>query len=200
MTRNSSPSIHSLHAKPSPRALKKHLRDLNGTWSLSKALSSGVPPALELQGFNSATRKAIIASPMSLWISQSNYPSQIFAKETTTTSIPTRTERWYPPHNGSWSEWWTTSSAGMAGGYISTRSRCKWIRGSEVEHGEGMGFLTEGLSMSGEYLIAEVECAELGWKAKQIWSVDRGRLVRRVVTSGEGEKRAETILVYNFGG
>lgn len=68
ITRDSSPSTRSLNGKPSHRAMNKHLRDLNGPWSLSKALSSGVPPALELQGFNSATRKAIIASPISLWV------------------------------------------------------------------------------------------------------------------------------------
>lgn len=200
VTCESSPPIRSLNVKPSYRALFKHLRDLNGTWSLSKALSSGVTPALELQGFNFATRKAIIASPMNLWISQSHYPSQIFAKETTTSSIATRTERWYPPHNGSWSEWWTTSSAGMEGGYVTTKSRCRWAKDSELGHGEGMGYLTDRLRLGGEFLMAEIECAELRWKAKQIWFVDRGRLVRRVVTIGEGERRAETTLVYNFDG
>lgn len=200
ITRDSSPSTRSLNGKPSHRAMNKHLRDLNGPWSLSKALSSGVPPALELQGFNSATRKAIIASPISLWISQSHYPSQIFAKETTTSSIPTRTERWYPPHNGTWSEWWTTSSAGMKGGYISTKSRCRWTKGSEIEHGDGVVFLTANLSMSGELFMAEVECLEMGWRAKQVWFVDRGRLVRRIVTLGDEGKRAETTLVYCFDG
>lgn len=50
-----------------------------------------------------------------------------------------------------------------------------------------------------ECIEAEVECEEHGWKAVQVWFVERGgKLVRRVVTFGKDGKRAETRWVYEL--
>lgn len=114
-------------------------------------------------------------------------------KQTSGPSIPSTTERWYPPQRDGWSEWW----AGSTG----IKTRCRWVSGSGCfTDREGVGFCTEGLGWLGEYLEAEVECGELGWRAVQVWFVEGGKLVKRVVTLAEDGRRAETRFVYEFQG
>ncbi|KAF2165371.1 hypothetical protein M409DRAFT_24221 [Zasmidium cellare ATCC 36951] len=186
--------------KSRPRAANKSLRDLNGSWVMSKSLSTGIPPALEIQGFSSDVRKEIIASPLRLQITQSHYPSQIFVKQHTSSSIPAFTQRWYPPQRlGTWSDWWESATEG-------TRSKCRWIQGTDFEHKEGVGYLTDGLARSAEFFEVEVECKSQGWLKREVWLVEGGkRFVRRVVTLGvekgseeRNGRRAETRLVYEF--
>lgn len=188
---NSPMSRSRLSPSRKPKPQTKHVRDLNGTWKLSKPLSAGVPPALAIQGFSSIARQAIIASPIKLHISQSNYPSQLFVKQTTSANLPPSTERWYPPQKSSqWSEW-------VHNGCL-TRSRCRWISSDAIEQ-RGIAFLSEGMGSIAECIEAEVECEEHGWKAVQVWFVERGgKLVRRVVTFGKDGKRAETRWVYEL--
>lgn len=73
-----------------------------------------------------------------------------------------------------------------------TRSKSRW---STVGQVEGEPFLTQGLNADDEVIEAEVHSLEKGWVAKQVWFVEGGDFVRRVVTTKD-EKRAESTLVY----
>lgn len=54
--------------------------------------------------------------------------------------------------------------------------------------------------VSGEVIQADVESLDRSWHAAQVWFFKDKRFVRRVLTTGEGNKRAETLLVYDFEG
>lgn len=48
----------------------------------------------------------------------------------------------------SWRTMEVRNGRGSEGRLTSTRGRCRWVRGSEFEHKEGIGYLTEGLGTS----------------------------------------------------
>ena len=166
----------------------KTLKDLNGKWSMNKDLSSDVSPVLEIQGFNSLIIKAVSSAPVNLSISQQG-DKEIHIDQSTTASIPALKEEWYPSDH----EWREQKDSFLG----KVRSRSRWAKASELED----GFLKEGLGNDGETIEAEVESLESGWKAMQAWSVEDGRLVRRVITEGDkGPGKAKTKLVYDFQG
>jgi len=60
--------------------------------------------------------------------------------------------------------------------------------------------LLQSLGNDSQVIQADVESLEKGWKAVQVWYMDQGRFVRRVLTTGDGGRRAETMLIYDFEG
>lgn len=191
-----SPPIHIQRSGTrSPRAsgLDKTLRDLAGNWTLNQELSTELLNFRETNSLSSSTtEKASNAPPANLTIIQSHYPSQIFVK-TILNEVPT-TERWYPPQRpGQWSDWRNAEG--------DVRSRCRWVKGSDFEQKEGIGFLTDGIPRLGEFFEAEEECSgrSSGWRSVQVWFVEKGRLARRSVRI-DGKGRQEMEFVYDFAG
>ncbi|KAK4961436.1 hypothetical protein LTR10_001926 [Elasticomyces elasticus] len=164
----------------------KTLHDLSGKWSMNRIKSSDVSPVLEIQGFNALIRKAVSYAPVNLKVTQHG-DDEIHIDQTTTASIPAVKEDWYPKDH----EWRETKDSFL--GRVKSRSR--WAKVSELEQ----GFLTEGLGGEDEVIESEVEALEgTEWKAVQVWLMEDGRFVRRVVTTGKGGEKAETRLVYDF--
>lgn len=154
---------------------------------MSKSLSSDVTPVLELQGFNVMLRKAIPHAPVYLEISQKG-SNEYHIDQTTTASIPAIKEEWYL-------DWeWREQKDAILG---KVKSRSRWIKVSELEN--AAGFLTDGLKGDDQAVEAIVESLGNGWDARQIWRIEEGRFVRRVITSKDG-KDVETNLVYEFDG
>lgn len=84
-----------------------------------------------------------------------------------------------------------------------TKSRCRWIRGDQFEHKDGIAFLTYRLVRTGEFFEAEIEGKGGKWKMGQVWFVQRGsQLVRRFVRfeNDEEENRREGEEVWEFVG
>ncbi|RMY97779.1 hypothetical protein D0860_08606 [Hortaea werneckii] len=179
----------------------KSLTNLSGKWKQSKPLTSDIAPVLEIQGFNALMRKAILAAPVHLSIDQKS-ESEIVIEQSTSASLPGIREVWFPPTDGKFSEWIESEDKLMG----KVRSRSGWFSVGELKEGsETEGFLVEGLQEVEEKVIwAEVEslAAKKAWKAVQVWRMEGGRFVRRVVTTGTGGEggKAETVLVYEFEG
>jgi hypothetical protein len=74
------------------------------------------------------------------------------------------------------------------------------VKGSEFEHKEGIGYVTDGLSRLGEFLELEVESERGGWRNLQVLSMHEGRLVRKVVDFGKDGRRDEAAFVWEFEG
>ncbi|RMY51702.1 hypothetical protein D0863_14500 [Hortaea werneckii] len=180
----------------------KSLTNLSGKWKQSKPLTSDIAPVLEIQGFNALMRKAILAAPVHLSIDQKS-KSEIVIEQSTSASLPGIREVWFPPTDGKLSEWIDSEDKLMG----KVRSRSGWFSVRELKEGkETEGFLVEGLQEEVEEKVvwAEVEslAAKKAWKAVQVWRMEGGRFVRRVVTTGAGGEggKAETVLVYEFEG
>ncbi|KAI7344590.1 hypothetical protein KC320_g8757 [Hortaea werneckii] len=180
----------------------KSLTNLSGKWKQSKPLTSDIAPVLEIQGFNALMRKAILAAPVHLSIDQKS-ESEIVIEQSTSASLPGIREVWFPPTDGRFSEWIDSEDKLMG----KVRSRSGWFSVGEVKEAkETEGFLVEGLQEEVEEKVvwAEVEslAAKKAWKAVQVWRMEAGRFVRRVVTTGAGGEggKAETVLVYEFEG
>ncbi|KAK5687121.1 hypothetical protein LTS10_001258 [Elasticomyces elasticus] len=162
------------------------LHDLSGKWSMNRIKSSDVSPVLEIQGFNALIRKAVSYAPVNLKVTQHG-DDEIHIDQTTTASIPAVKEEWYPKDH----EWRETKDSFLG----RMKSRSRWAKVSELEQ----GFLTEGLGGEDEVIESEVEALDgTEWKATQVWLMEGGRFVRRVVTTGKGGEKAETRLVYDF--
>ncbi|KAI7152119.1 hypothetical protein KC349_g9125 [Hortaea werneckii] len=182
----------------------KSLHALTGKWKQSKPLTSDIAPVLEIQGFNALMRKAILAAPVHLSIDQKG-DSEIVIEQSTSASLPGIREVWCPPsasgEDGKLSEWMESEDKLMG----KVRSRSGWFSVRELMEGKQTeGFLIEGLEGEEKVVLAEVEslASKKGWKAVQVWRMEGGRFVRRVVTTGTGGEggRAETVLVYEFEG
>ncbi|KAI7206849.1 hypothetical protein KC333_g9510 [Hortaea werneckii] len=181
---------------------KKSLHTLTGKWKQSKPLTSDIAPVLEIQGFNALMRKAILAAPVHLSIDQKG-DSEIVIEQSTSASLPGIREVWCPPTDGRVGEWMESEDKLMG----KVRSRSGWFSVGELKGMGTEGFLIEGLEEEeGEekVVLAEVEslASKKGWKAVQVWRMEGGRFVRRVVTTGTGGEggKAETVLVYEFEG
>ncbi|KAI7530459.1 hypothetical protein KC331_g14654 [Hortaea werneckii] len=183
----------------------KSLTNLTGKWKQSKSLTSDIAPVLEIQGFNALMRKAILAAPVHLSIDQKG-DSEIVIEQSTSASLPGIREVWCPPPSGNDGESgrlgeWMESEDKLMG---KVRSRSGWFSVGELKGKGTEGFLIEGLEGEEKVILAEVEslASKKGWKAVQVWRMEGGRFVRRVVTTGtDGEGgRAETVLVYEFEG
>ena len=59
---------------------------------------------------------------------------------------------------------WNMNSQTSDRRVLATRGRCRWVRGSDFEHKEGIGYLTEGL---GAYFFKT--CRSLGL-VFELWS------------------------------
>ncbi|KAI6798554.1 hypothetical protein KC332_g16589 [Hortaea werneckii] len=178
----------------------KSLTNLSGKWKQSKPLTSDIAPVLEIQGFNALMRKAILAAPVHLSIDQKS-ESEIVIEQSTSASLPGIREVWFPPTDGKFSEWIESEDKLMG----KVRSRSGWFSVGELKKDEETeGFLVEGLQAEEKVIWAEVEslAAKKAWKAVQVWRMEGGRFVRRVVTTGTGGEggKAETVLVYEFEG
>ncbi|KAI7477541.1 hypothetical protein KC351_g8776 [Hortaea werneckii] len=180
----------------------KSLHNLTGKWKQSKSLTSDIAPVLEIQGFNALTRKAILAAPVHLSIDQKS-DSEIVIEQGTSASLPGIKEVWCPPSadGGKLSEWMDSEDKLMG----KVRSRSGWFSVGQLKEGQGVeGFLIEGLDAEEKVIWAEVEslAAKKAWKAVQVWRMEGGRFVRRVVTTGNGGEggKAETVLVYELEG
>ncbi|KAI7342236.1 hypothetical protein KC354_g16505 [Hortaea werneckii] len=179
----------------------KSLTNLTGKWKQSKPLTSDIAPVLEIQGFNALMRKAILAAPVHLSIDQKG-DSEIVIEQSTSASLPGIREVWCPPTDGKFSEWIESEDKLMG----QVRSRSGWFSVGELKGMGTEGFLIEGLEDRREekVVLAEVEslASKKGWKAVQVWRMEGGRFVRRVVTTGTGGEggKAETVLVYEFEG
>ncbi|GAB1734682.1 hypothetical protein NU195Hw_g8680t1 [Hortaea werneckii] len=182
----------------------KSLTSLSGKWKQSKPLTSDIAPVLEIQGFNALMRKAILAAPVHLSIDQKS-ESEIVIEQSTSASLPGIREVWYPPSSsaeeGKLSGWLESEDKLMG----KVRSRSGWFSVKDLGEGQGVqGFLIEGLQAEEKVIWAEVEslASKKAWKAVQVWRMEGGRFVRRVVTTGTGGEggKAETVLVYEFEG
>ncbi|KAI6890368.1 hypothetical protein KC318_g17143 [Hortaea werneckii] len=178
----------------------KSLTNLTGKWKQSKLLTSDIAPVLEIQGFNALMRKAILAAPVHLSIDQKS-DSEIVIEQSTSSSLPGIREVWCPPTDGRLGEWMESEDKLMG----KVRSRSGWFSVGELMEGKQTeGFLIEGLEEEEKVVLAEVEslASKKGWKAVQVWRMEGGRFVRRVVTTGTGGEggKAETVLVYEFEG
>ena len=145
-------------------------------------------------------RKAILAAPVHLSIDQKS-DSEIVIEQSTSASLPGIREVWCPPTDGRLGEWMESEDKLMG----KVRSRSGWFPVKDLGQGQGLeGFLIEGLEGEEKVVLAEVEslASKKGWKAVQVWRMEGGRFVRRVVTTGTGGEggKAETVLVYEFEG
>jgi hypothetical protein len=179
-------------------APQRSLRDLSGSWSQNKDLSSDVSPVLQIQGFNSLLISAVKRAPINLSITQHS-DDEILIEQSTTAGIPAVKEEWYPPASskGSWGEWRENEDSFLG----KVRSRSRWVKVGQLD-GKGDAWLIEGLSKDEEVVEADVQAfGGTEWKARQVWRMDgEGRFVRRVVTTGNDGRREETVLVYDLKG
>lgn len=149
----------------------KSLRDLTGRWSLYSASPCLPSPP-----------------PSQITITQSNYPSQIYIRSYQFT------ERFHPPQRpGTWSSW--TQSINSSGAM--ERGRCRFVKGGDFEHREA---LTSGLERSGEVLEVEAEAEGHPERRTEVWCLENGKFVRRVVIMGSDMKSLEGSVVYDFVG
>lgn len=126
-------------------------------------------------------RTEILRQPRSNYSSPSHSPSRAGLQQQVTSNLvpPSTTERWYPPQKvGQWSEWtngvvevpvvekeksWNMNSQTSDRRVLATRGRCRWVRGSDFEHKEGIGYLTEGLgAYSSGHVVLSESCLNCG--------------------------------------
>jgi len=186
----------------------KTLKDLNGTWVMSKDLSDNVEPALALQGISWFIRKAVGLSTVTLHVKQYEGPpsppsedskpaTHIEIEQTATGGIKGTTE------NRCLDQTWREHSDWMFG---TVRGQSSWIAAADIDDPYLRDRWEEGdaekVGPGGEsHIRSYVESVSDGWTALQIWGfqvVNGARMYCRNIVVAKGSERVQMRLVYSY--
>lgn len=126
-------------------------------------------------------RFAMSRAPVYISISQKS-DNELEIAQTTTASIPGVTEHWN--HDWEWREYDDKL-------FKKIKCRSRWVKVKDVTD----AWLVEGLDPEDDVVECENGPPGEEWMAHQIWRIEGGRFVRRVITS-KGDEKVQISLIY----